>query len=423
MNHHDVSATLATELNASCFCMTLDRSRLVAELTESAPHGIDWGTLAVSHPHLFASVPTFVSARDMAGMTAAVEAIERVSRMPNYVEHALGGAPDIARHDFGQCGALMGYDFHITGNGPKLIEINTNAGGAFLNAVLRDAQRACCKEVEPFFGSPSNSEFADRIVAMFRAEFRNQFPDRQLRTIAIVDEAPGDQYLYPEFLLARATLEAAGIQTLICDPSELALDGSSLKANGVQVDLVYNRLVDFTFEDRANAALRAAYLAGAIAVTPNPRVHAILANKRNLVTLSDAKLLAEFGVTPSDIEALHVVPRTVLLNKNNAAELWAQRKDLFFKPLSGHGGKAVYRGDKLTKATWEHIISGNYIAQQRVAPGSRSVETSEGRFEQKMDVRLYTYDAQVIMAAARVYQGQTTNFRTPGGGFAPLFVI
>ena len=27
-----------------------------------------------------------------------------------------------------------------------------------------------------------------------------------------------------------------------------------------------------------------------------------------------------------------------------------------------------------------------------------------------------------FMTAARVYQGQTTNFRTPGGGFAPVFV-
>lgn len=41
----------------------------------------------------------------------------------------------------------------------------------------------------------------------------------------------------------------------------------------------------------------------------------------------------------------------------------------------------------------------------------------------KMDVRLYTYDSHVLLVAARLYQGQTTNFRTPGGGFAPVFVI
>ena len=38
----------------------------------------------------------------------------------------------------------------------------------------------------------------------------------------------------------------------------------------------------------------------------------------------------------------------------------------------------------------------------------------------KVDVRLYTYGGSQILAAARLYQGQTTNLRTPGGGFAPI---
>jgi hypothetical protein len=29
----------------------------------------------------------------------------------------------------------------------------------------------------------------------------------------------------------------------------------------------------------------------------------------------------------------------------------------------------------------------------------------------------------VLLLAARLYQGQTTNFRTPGGGFAPVVVV
>ena len=42
--------------------------------------------------------------------------------------------------------------------------------------------------------------------------------------------------------------------------------------------------------------------------------------------------------------------------------------------------------------------------------------------ERKLDIRLYTYGGQLLLAAARLYQGQTTNFRTPGGGFAPVLV-
>ena len=39
------------------------------------------------------------------------------------------------------------------------------------------------------------------------------------------------------------------------------------------------------------------------------------------------------------------------------------------------------------------------------------------------DVRVYTYKGAPLLCAARVYQGQTTNFRTPGGGFAPVFIV
>lgn len=41
----------------------------------------------------------------------------------------------------------------------------------------------------------------------------------------------------------------------------------------------------------------------------------------------------------------------------------------------------------------------------------------------KVDVRAYTYDGQILLLAARVYAGQTTNFRTPGGGFAAVIVV
>ena len=37
------------------------------------------------------------------------------------------------------------------------------------------------------------------------------------------------------------------------------------------------------------------------------------------------------------------------------------------------------------------------------------------------DIRAFVYQGAVQMFVARLYQGQTTNFRTPGGGFAPVF--
>ena len=41
----------------------------------------------------------------------------------------------------------------------------------------------------------------------------------------------------------------------------------------------------------------------------------------------------------------------------------------------------------------------------------------------KVDVRLYTYGDKVLLTAARMYRGQATDMKTPGGGFAPVFQV
>ena len=57
------------------------------------------------------------------------------------------------------------------------------------------------------------------------------------------------------------------------------------------------------------------------------------------------------------------------------------------------------------------------MAQKLVPPGERWIGPESSM---KSDVRNYVYDGQVQLLAARIYQGQTTNFRTAGGGFAPV---
>jgi len=419
----DVPANLSERLNAECFCMTLDRNMLLRHLKSGTGQERMWEELELTHPHLFASTPTFVSEQDLLRMLATVRAVERIGRLEIYREQALSFAPEIARQDFGPLGVFMGYDFHLTLGGPKLIEVNTNAGGAFLNAALLNAQRACCKEMDDHFLLPGGEGFELAIVAMFQNEWRLQGKTASLRSIAIIDTQPEQQYLYPEFVLAKAMLERHGIDVRICDPAELTLSDGSVRAGGRNIDLVYNRLVDFTFGTPAHDVLRRAYAAGAVVVTPGPHTHALLANKRNLVMLSDLEALRRIGADQADIAALSTVPRTEEVTLESAPRLWSERKRLFFKPLSGHGGKAVYRGDKLTKSTWAGITKGDYIAQELVAPGQRMVEVDHAQQSRKMDVRLYTYDGKLLVAAARLYQGQTTNFRTLGGGFAPVFIV
>ena len=72
---------------------------------------------------------------------------------------------------------------------------------------------------------------------------------------------------------------------------------------------------------------------------------------------------------------------------------------------------------------FDEIIAGDYIAQAFVPPSERRVEVAGAPVDLKMDLRNYVYRGEVQLVTARLYQGQTTNFRTPGGGFAPVLAL
>ncbi|MCC4272742.1 MULTISPECIES: hypothetical protein [Marinobacter] len=358
-------------------------------------------------------------------MKRIVQAIEFAAELPPYKERALSWAPDIAGFDPGPIGAFMGYDFHLGENGPQLIEINTNAGGAFLNTVLARAQHRCCDPSQQTAGTNRALDgFEDAVFAMFQQEWQRQGGDSTPGCLAIVDDAPESQFMFPEFQLAQQLFQARGIETLILDPSELEYVDGALSAHGKPIDMVYNRLVDFALEAPALGALRRAYLDGAAVVTPNPRAHALMADKRNLILLSDAQTLRDWGLSETEAGFLdRAVPKTRLVSASDEAELWSNRRKLFFKPVAGHGSKGVYRGEKLTRRVFEEILKGDYIAQNFVPAGERTLRVDGTVTTRKVDIRLYTYAGQHLLAAARVYQGQATNFRTPGGGFAPVFEV
>lgn len=412
--------TLAERLNQNCFCVTLDRGSLYEALEHEASDPAFCEIFIRPKAHLFSNVPVFLSATEVAEMQKVVAAVETTARLPAYKLAVLSRAPEISQEDHGPVGAMMGYDFHLGEDGPRLIEINTNAGGAFLNALLARAQRKCCAEMDMPL---TPHTFEDAAFHMFQDEWMRQRGAGAVRRIAIVDDTPEEQYLYPEFVLVRQVLAARGVDAIIADASHLCYEAGRLSVEGKQIDLVYNRVTDFAFDQPGHRALREAYRDGAVVVTPNPHNHALLADKRNLSLLSDAAMLESWGVEPRLLAQLKVVPSTVLVTPENANELWRSRKDLFFKPTGGHGGKAVYRGDKVTKGVWSEIERGGYVAQTLVRPSERIIKIDDALQVRKMDVRLYTYDSHVLLVAARLYQGQTTNFRTPGGGFAPVFVV
>jgi hypothetical protein len=420
-----LNLTPAEALNRDCFCRTLDKGRLREQLEADPSLTGLTNHILQTRPNLYSNSVVFVSKMVQAHIASIVDTIERVAFLPGYQALALSRVNPVAQCAWGPQGVCMGYDFHLSRQGPQLIEINTNAGGLLLNAALARAQVACCEELGgAFVASAQQSALTQTVFDMFATEWRLQRGELPLRNVLIVDSAPQSQYLAPEFELFRQLFTQHGLQAHIADPSELQWQGGHLLYQNKPVDMVYNRLTDFYLEEPAHLALRQAYVAGAVVLTPHPYGHALLADKRNLIALSQDTLLAAWGTNAADRKLLDAsVPVTRLVTQERADELWAQRRQLFFKPVAGYGAKAAYRGDKLTRRVWGEILQGDFVAQALVPPSERMIDVDGVLTDLKFDVRAFTYAGRVQLLAARMYSGQTTNFRTPGGGFAPVIVV
>jgi hypothetical protein len=285
---------------------------------------------------------------------------------------------------------LMAYDFHFdpaTGV-TSLIEVNTNASAyLFSDAIYR------AHNVDPYASSHSPLKGLSPLEVLVRSFERDceMVLHNKPRGIAVIDQNIEQQKMYFEFLMYRDLFKQRGYQCEIFEFDRVPLDG--------HYNFIYNRHTDFFLSDVKARPLLDAYVAGAVALSPNPYEYLILSHKERLIEFAEA------GLSPALIPTFDVRSR-------KSEELWAERKKYFFKPKSSFGAKAVYKGASITHKTFEEVLKGDYIAQEFRPPG----EIGEFKF----DVRCYAYADEIQLIVARVYQGQVTNFNTVGGGFAPV---
>lgn len=414
---------LTDALNRDCHCISVNKEILRGSLEANLKDAGLPEQLMDVHRHLFADAPVFLWQGHINRMAALIRAIKTVANNSTYRATVMAAAPASARQDLGSRGVFFGYDFHLGEDGPQLIEINTNSGGVLFNLYLAAAQQACCTEAVGLFGGNVDVAGAeDEMVNMFKEEWRLQRRNQSLRTIAIVDDEPVTQFLYPEFLLFESLFERHGIGAVIADPRDFNIRERALWVGKQKIDLVYNRLTDFYFQLPESACLLEAYKEDIAVFTPSPYSYALYADKRNLPVLSDPNRLKALGVDDQTIETLgQSMPATVMVTQENAEQLWKDRKELFFKPVTGYGSRGAYRGAKLTHKVWERIVNADYVAQAVVPPSERQLLINDQKQSLKLDIRCVTYNGEIQQLSARLYQGQTTNLRTEGGGLATVF--
>jgi hypothetical protein len=367
---------------------------------------------AVAWDHLVSPLELTLSKKVYSECEAAIRALHSISRRPTYaakLESIPGISDSVTRNE----SILMAYDFHTDEAGNCfLVEVNTNASGFLLSSLMQMAHTE--RTIENFIPLQKlRQSFIDEMNLWGKAAHPP--------VIAITDEDIPQQRMYAEFLMYRDWFRAAGWKAEFCEGRDFILNGEALATPELpRVDLVYNRLTDFYFENPQHLALRQALQTQSACLSPNPREYWLLADKQRLVDLGSPGFLSGAGATPEEITALEkvLIPTHDKSAFASHDEIWAQRRGLFFKPKRSHGGKSVYRGESVSRKVFERLMQEDVLIQ-KFTPAQK-VPTEDPRSvlnNWKFDLRFYVYADQIQMAVARIYQGQVTNFTSPLGGF------
>ncbi len=348
-------------------------------------------------------------------ITEAVDNIFRLSRQDSYREAVLGAPVDreILSSSAANLSVLMSYDFHLEGETPCLLEINTNASGYLIADVLYDMHA----QSNPF-PLAMNS-----LKKSFIGEFQRLGLEGSPH-IAIIDEAPRAQKMFPEFLFYKSLFEKWDYTASIHDTIDLTYRNGALFAAEKKIDFIYNRYCDFTLSDLSSEQLRRAYLAGACGFSPNPKEYILLADKRRLVPMSSDGWLETVATPDISIDAIRnvLLPTWHSSEFADISEIWQKRKQLFFKPPQSYGGKGAYRGSSISRKVFNRVMSEDTLIQQYVPAPKITFENDETSADWKYDLRAYAYGGEVQMIVTRIYQGQITNFNQAYGGYCPIFV-
>lgn len=423
-----------------------------------------------------------ISQQDFDACRSAISAFQKLRVSPSYLEWAAQGYASHQLPTAPEKRSLFGaYDFHLSANGPKLIEINTNAGFALGLYHANQWRRSFAPE--KFAGTIHDAKVLEKYLGDFKSVFGEMAASGTPGTspsepsIAIVDENPPTQALYFEFLLFQKLLREAGLDAIICDPAELRFEHGQLShgASGRKIGAVYNRLTDFYLRTEKTKVLRAALQATSVdllhnstrgqplatsagllptsapnavsqsagllptsapsagpesadtserlKISPHPFDFYCLADKSRLLDFSRAGFLKQFLGDSDCADIQKVLLASVPVNEADQKLLWEKRKNYFFKPFESFGGRAVYQGRGVTKTVWEHILTHNYIAQELCPAPKVSVSIDNAApVEYKFDLRFFVFGDEIRLVGARFFQGQTTNFKTPLGGFGSVLI-
>jgi hypothetical protein len=274
------------------------------------------------------------------------------------------------------------------------------------------------------------------------ASYREWGGTASFPTVAIVDFRGVPTWA--EFEMLQARFIELGVPTVVCDPRDLAFDGTALTIDGRHIDLVYRRCLINDIVDRPDdcRALMDAYAARAVCVANTMRCK--LPHKKAFFSvLTDSRYADLFEAADRATIAPHV-PWTRLVREGKTDRhgetvdlipyVRAHRADLVMKPNDDFGGHGVTLGWEADEAAWDQTIAralggqdDAWIVQEKIhvrrelfprfAPGEGAVLG-----DMLVDCAPYLYRGKLAGFLTRLSAGGLANV-TSGGGQVPSYIV
>ena len=335
-------------------------------------------------------------------------------------------------------------DSFLTASRYSFVELNgeSPAGIAYADAAYDifsslPVMKEFCKHynARPLYGR----RFMLDVLLSSYEEFLGHTPERAPR-IAIID-LPGVPTV-SEFQLFREFFESAGFPAVICTPQELDFSDKRLSVNGLEIDIVYKRLLvnEYLPIIAEYPALLHAYRARAICMVNSFRSK-LIHKKALFAVLTDERRGALFSAAEQEAIRAHV-PWTRIV-KDERSDYHAEKIDLLefvrknserlvLKPNDDYGGHGITIGWNTDQSTWDTAIeealeNGDYLVQERVPTARETFPalTADGRVEfaeQLVDLDPLLFNGKVGSAFTRLSYTELANVSS-GGGMVPTYIV
>lgn len=263
---------------------------------------------------------------------------------------------------------------------------------------------------------------------------------RELPRIGILDWR--EVLTWAEFGLSADYFRAQGVECVIADPREVEYRGGRLIADGVEIDLVYKRVLIHELIERGGMEhpIVRAVLDRAVCMA-NPFRCKILHKKASLAVLSDEANAELFSGQQREAIAAHVpwtrvVEARTTMHDGSRVDLLEHmernRDRLVLKPNDDYGGKGIVLGWQTDADGWrraiETALTEPYVVQERIEiPSEPYPALVDGRLvvsDRIEDTAPFVFDGDLVDSLlSRLSTESLVNVTAGGGSSLPSMVV